>query len=630
MSCHLTPVSGCDKAGPVEGMRRLPGGAALAQRIEIGLMDCIYRGEPMNQARTIQLSHPIARRLIFHRPKAQDQRARSRYFKRATQAQHALPGLDFTDASIACGEHGPLDTAQIESGNFFGGENSVLFVGSGGLTMIRAREGQPRKQQRIFARRRNRRVATRLFAGSERGSALATEEESMRGQVQDALPLRLLLERTFAGRGAGQLNGVALRASECSAGTPPQCGDVTRFASRGGQGFKLHGLEAFARRAQAAVGRGRWSPMRKSWRRFLRFVFLLTQRGEQAGFLERRRPNREQAHALFFLLPDRHEIAFGREVVDARPGLEQVARLSGGKRREIHQVERAIRHDEHAPRVAEIWTHRTPYGAAERFAHLAIVGFGPLCRASWGPRLLRNLPAHLGDESLDGRRRTEWHDDRLCLRVAPHKCQVMWNWVWPLAAGLGGAEIVAPVADIGDEGGFRRKRRGDVVETGLGPGQLCAEGLASLGECALGALLLLPSFVENFVIALGRVVTWAAYDEAREPLASRSECLREQGHLRIGRGGNGAMAGRHLVEDERARPHNGAPHVARCFLCRRFLDRQGQRQVKAGSSFSCIGQRLTLRECGRDELPIAAADFIGAQSERESVVRFAGHCSYLR
>jgi hypothetical protein len=51
--------------------------------------------------------------------------------------------------------------------------------------------------------------------------------------------------------------------------------------------------------------------------------------------------------------------------VDARPGLEQVARLSGGKRREIHQVERAIRRDEHAPRVAEIWTHRTPYGAAE-------------------------------------------------------------------------------------------------------------------------------------------------------------------------------------------------------------------------------------------------------------------------
>jgi hypothetical protein len=119
------PVAGGDEAGPVKRVRGLPRGAALAQCVQIGLTDRINGGEPKHQARTIQLAHPIARRLVFDRPKAQDQRACSRHFKRAAQTQHALAGLHFTDAGIASREHGPLDTAQIERGDFLGGENSV-------------------------------------------------------------------------------------------------------------------------------------------------------------------------------------------------------------------------------------------------------------------------------------------------------------------------------------------------------------------------------------------------------------------------------------------------------------------------------------------------------------------------
>src|SRR6266850_5127470 len=102
MSCHLTPVAGGDEAGPVEGMPGQPVGAALAQSLQIGLMDRIYGGEPMNQARTIQLPHPVARHLILHWPQAHDQSLRSRYLKGAPQAQYALPGLHFTNAGIAC------------------------------------------------------------------------------------------------------------------------------------------------------------------------------------------------------------------------------------------------------------------------------------------------------------------------------------------------------------------------------------------------------------------------------------------------------------------------------------------------------------------------------------------------
>src|SRR6266852_9973885 len=98
MRCKLTPVAGGDEASPVEGMRGQSLGAALAQRLQIGLMDRIYGGEPMNQARTIQLPHPVARHLIFHRPQAHDQRPRSRYLKGAPQAPYALPGPHFTNA----------------------------------------------------------------------------------------------------------------------------------------------------------------------------------------------------------------------------------------------------------------------------------------------------------------------------------------------------------------------------------------------------------------------------------------------------------------------------------------------------------------------------------------------------
>jgi len=81
---------------------------------------------------------------------------------------------------------------------------------------------------------------------------------------------------------------------------------------------------------------------------------------------------------------------------------------------------------------------------------------------------VRNLPAHGRDQGLNGRRRTQWYDFRLCLRVLPYKGQVVWKRLWPLAAGLGSREIGVSVADISDEGCFRRERGGDVVETDPG------------------------------------------------------------------------------------------------------------------------------------------------------------------
>jgi len=168
-------------------MRGLPLCASLAQRLQIGLMDRIYGGEPKNQARTIQLPHPVARHLIFHRPQACDQRPHSRYLKGAPQAQYTLPGLHFTNAGIACGENCPLHSAQIQRGNFFGGKDAVLFVGSCRLAVIRARKRQSRKQQRVFAYQRDRRFPFRILAGFQRGSTLAPKEETMRRQMQDAL-----------------------------------------------------------------------------------------------------------------------------------------------------------------------------------------------------------------------------------------------------------------------------------------------------------------------------------------------------------------------------------------------------------------------------------------------------------
>ena len=111
-------------------MRGLRSRAALAQRVQISLMDGIYGCEPENQSRTVQLSHPRARHLIFHRPKAHDQRPCARYFKGAPQTQYAFPGLHFTDSGIACGKDCPLHTAQIQRGNFFSSEDSVFFVRS--------------------------------------------------------------------------------------------------------------------------------------------------------------------------------------------------------------------------------------------------------------------------------------------------------------------------------------------------------------------------------------------------------------------------------------------------------------------------------------------------------------------
>lgn len=84
-------------------------------------------------------------------PQAHDQSPHSRYLKGAPQAQYALPGRHFTNAGIACGEHRPLHTAQIQRGNFFGSKDPVLFVGPCRLAVIRARERKSRKQQRVFA-----------------------------------------------------------------------------------------------------------------------------------------------------------------------------------------------------------------------------------------------------------------------------------------------------------------------------------------------------------------------------------------------------------------------------------------------------------------------------------------------
>ena len=54
-------------------------------------MNCIYGGEPMNQARTIQLPHPVARRLIFHRPQAHDQSHSLRHTYITMMAQLGVP-----------------------------------------------------------------------------------------------------------------------------------------------------------------------------------------------------------------------------------------------------------------------------------------------------------------------------------------------------------------------------------------------------------------------------------------------------------------------------------------------------------------------------------------------------------
>jgi len=56
-----------------------------------------------------------------------------------------------------------------------------------------------------------------------------------------------------------------------------------------------------------------------------------------------------------------------------------------GQRRKIHQVERTIRHNEYAPRVPQIRTDGTPYGASESFARLAIISLRPFGRPSGGP-----------------------------------------------------------------------------------------------------------------------------------------------------------------------------------------------------------------------------------------------------
>src|SRR5262249_12090690 len=112
-------------------------------------------------------------------------------------------------SGVTGGEHRPLDAGQVQPGDLFGGQDTVVLVGCRGRAPVGACQGQPGQEQRVLADSRLRlpwslRGETSSYRRRVERRREAPEEKPVRGNVQDPAPRGPLFEPGFTSAAAGE------------------------------------------------------------------------------------------------------------------------------------------------------------------------------------------------------------------------------------------------------------------------------------------------------------------------------------------------------------------------------------------------------------------------------------------
>lgn len=130
-------------------MRALAARAAIAEHGEARGADSIRGVEMIAAPAVVERAHPVHRGSILDSPQAMNDGAHARNLKRAPQAEHAFAGLDLADTGVTRGEHGPLDTIEIESRHFLGRQNPIVFIRADVRAPIDTGEREAAQHERI-------------------------------------------------------------------------------------------------------------------------------------------------------------------------------------------------------------------------------------------------------------------------------------------------------------------------------------------------------------------------------------------------------------------------------------------------------------------------------------------------
>src|SRR5947207_15654798 len=147
--------------------------AALLKQLHACRTNRVRRIQLPLETRFIQAFHPVASRLILHRPEAHDDRSHARNLQRTPHAEYTFTRGDLAKSGIAGREHRPLGALQVESGNLFGVEDAAALT---------------RTRQRVDPGERESREDQRVVDGDGGASADETSDAARRGKGSLALP----------------------------------------------------------------------------------------------------------------------------------------------------------------------------------------------------------------------------------------------------------------------------------------------------------------------------------------------------------------------------------------------------------------------------------------------------------
>jgi len=137
----LLPVAGPHERAPIE---RMPSKALRPSRPQDRQGRTPYGGgriQLLQQPASVERGHPLPGRVVLYRPQAHDHGPGTRHLEGSSQPEETFADPELTEAGVATGQNGPLDTIEVQCGDLFGGEHAVLLVGCCEAPTIGARQG---------------------------------------------------------------------------------------------------------------------------------------------------------------------------------------------------------------------------------------------------------------------------------------------------------------------------------------------------------------------------------------------------------------------------------------------------------------------------------------------------------
>ncbi len=306
--------------------------------------------------------------------------------------------------------------------------------------------------------------------------------------------------------------------------------------------------------------------------------------------------------------------------MDGRTGLDQIATVGRGERREGEQVERSVRHDEDPIDARQRCRQRIPYALADRSAAGFQRRFRTRRQGAGGGEVSDHVAAPAIDEPIEAGRVTQVDDHGIRFFRARNQREVTGSGSRPAHRARGLARSLRGhgpcVANIGHHRARSGQRGRDVPEADVSPITLVSEAGTLLGEGRLGRVPFPPRTGQGCGVDLRARPVEAPDHQAGKPLCRRDARLEQRAQRGAGARREELPARTHLIENHRPAADDGVEGFAR-----RAAGRQrGQRDIERFRPRRRERQRLSFRKRRQREPKMFALDGFGPQRHRRRVI----------